>query len=407
MNFKVLAFVIVAVAFLFETYMEWLKIKSAERNIPDNVKDIYDEETYGQWLSYYKEKTKISLIRHVLGYLLIFLVLGFDVYANIIKQLSLKDDYLAALGVLAADLFLSLFVSVPCDYADAMGVEQKYGFNRMTKKTFFMDAIKDTIIGLLLTCAIACLFILIHHALGDWLLLVFTGVMLLFMLLLVFLAPALGKIHNKFEPLPEGELRERLSELLTKNGCTVKAIHVMDGSKRSSKANAYFSGFGKSKTIVLYDTLLEQMTEDEIVAVFAHEMGHNKHKDTLKMYVMSIFHIVIYVLLAWALVSVPEIYGDFGFDGLNYGFAFYLLATVCLPFLMPLLGLFSNGLSRSAEYAADRFALENGYGTALVSALKVLSKNSFSCLTPHPLLVALTSSHPTVSQRIEALENTK
>lgn len=405
MNFKILAFLVVAFAFLFETYMEWLKIKSAERKIPDNVKDIYDEETYKRWLSYYREKTRLSFIRHVLGYLLIFLVLGFDVYANIIKQLSLTGDYLAALGVLVADLLIGLMVSVPFDYVDSMVVEQKYGFNRMTKKTFFVDVIKDTVIGMLLTCGIACLFILIHHALGGWLLLVFTGVMLLFVLLLVFLAPALGKIHNKFRPLPEGELRERLSDLLTKNGCTVKAINVMDGSKRSSKANAYFSGFGKSKTIVLYDTLLEQMTDDEIVAVFAHEMGHNKHKDTLKMYAMSICNIVIYVLLAWALVSMPEIYGDFGFEGLNYGFAFYLLATVCLPFLMPLLGLLSNSISRSAEYAADRFALENGYGKALISALKVLSKNSFSCLTPHPLLVALTSSHPTVSQRIEALEH--
>lgn len=404
MNFKFLALGIVALTFLFQTYMEWLQMKSAEREIPANVKDIYDEESYQQWLRYYKEKTRISLIRHIVMYLTAFLVIGLDVYANIVKQLSLKGDYLAAIGVLAADMLISLLYSAPCDYADSFGAEQKYGFNRMTKKTFLIDQIKDFIIGAVLTGGICCLFILIHKALGNWLLLVFTAVMLLFVLLMVFVSPAIGKIHNKFEPLPEGELRERLCSLLAENGCTVKAINVMDGSKRSTKANAYFTGFGKTKTIVLYDTLLEQMTDDEIVAVFAHEMGHNKHKDTLKMYAMSIINIILYVLLAWALVSVPEIYYDFGFAGVNYGFAFYLLATVCLSFLSPFLGLFSNALSRRFEYSADRFAAENGYGKDLASALKVLSRNSFSCLTPHPFLVALNSSHPTVSQRIAALE---
>ena len=404
MNYKLVALIAVAIAFLFDTYMEWLKMKSAGREIPDNVKDIYDEESYRKWLAYYREKMKVSFIRHIVMYLITFVIIGLDVYANIIKQLSLTGDYLAAIGVLVADMLISLIYSVPCEYADSMVVEQKYGFNRMTKKTFFTDQIKDVIIGLALTCGICCLFILIHHALGAWLLPAFTGVMLIFVLLLVFLSPAIGKIHNKFEPLPEGELRERLTRLLSENGCTVKAINVMDGSKRSSKANAYFSGFGRSKTIVLYDTLLEQMSDDEIVAVFAHEMGHNKHKDTLKMYGMNILNIVVYVLLAWALVSMPEIYRDFGFDRVNYGFAFFLLSTVCLSLLSPLLGLFSSAFSRRFEYAADRFAAENGYGEALASALKVLSKNSFSCLTPHPLLVALTSSHPTVSQRIAALE---
>ena len=233
---------------------------------------------------------------------------------------------------------------------------------------------------------------------------VFTAVMLAFVLLMAFLSPAIGKIYNKFQPLPEGELRDRLIKLLTDNGCTVKAIHVMDGSRRSSKANAYFTGFGKTKTIVLYDTLLEQMTEDEIVAVFAHEMGHNKHRDTLKMYGMNVLNVVLFVVLAWALVSVPDIYRDFGFQGLNYGFAFCLLGSVCIAFLSPFLGLFTNMLSRRFEYSADRFAAENGYGGALIHALKVLARNSFACLSPHPLLVALTASHPTISQRIAEIE---
>ena len=404
MNYKFLALGIIGLTFLFQTYIEWLYIKSAEREIPENVRDVYEEKDYQKWLQYYKEKNRVSLFRHIAKYIIVFLLFGFDVYARIVSGLSLNGDYAAAIVVMAVDLLLSFIYSIPADYMNSMVIEQKYGFNRMTKKTFVIDQIKDAVIGLVLTGGICCLFILLHKALGNWLLAAFTAVMLAFVLLMAFLSPAIGKIYNKFQPLPEGQLRERLTKLLVDNGCTVKAINVMDGSRRSSKANAYFTGLGKTKTIVLYDTLLEQMTEDEIVAVFAHEMGHNKHRDTLKMYVMNILNIVIFVLLAWALVSVPDIYQDFGFQGLNYGFAFCLLGSVCLAFLSPFLGLFTNMLSRRFEYSADRFAAENGCGDALIHALKVLARNSFACLSPHPLLVALADSHPTISQRIAEIE---
>lgn len=338
---------------------------------------------------------------------MIFLAFGFDVYARIVSGLSLKGDYAAAIGVLVADLLISLIYGIPVDYINSMVIEQKYGFNRMTKRTFIVDQIREAVIGLLLTGGLCSLFILTHKALGNWMLVVFTAVMLVFILLVAFLAPAIGKIYNKFQPLPEGKLRERLTKLLVDNGCTVKAINVMDGSRRSSKANAYFTGIGKTKTIVLYDTLLEQMTEDEIVAIFAHELGHNKHRDTLKMYVINVLNVVLFVLLAWVLVSIPEIYMDFGFQGLNYGFGFCLLGSVCIAFLSPFLGLFTNMLSRRFEYSADRFAAENGYGDALIHALKVLARNSFACLSPHPLLVMLAGSHPTISQRIAEIEATE
>lgn len=404
MNYRLIALSVIVLTFLFQTYMEWLEVRSADRPVPDNVKDIYDADAYGKWLQYHKEKTRLSLIRHLISYLFLFVLIGGNVYARIVNGLSLSGDYTAAIGVLAADMLLCLLYQIPFEYVDSMIIEQKFGFNRMTKKTFVIDQVKSIVLNLILTCGLCCLFVLIHKALGNWLLVVFSAVLFLFILLIAFLYPIFSKIFNKFEPLPEGSLRERLCGLLEANDCTVKEIKVMDGSKRSSKANAYFSGFGKMKTIVLYDTLLEQMSEDEIVAVFAHEMGHNKHRDTLKMQLMNIVNIVIMVLAAWALVSVPDIYPDFGFAGLNYGFAFILLSSVCLAFLSPFVGLFVNILSRRFEYQADRFAAENGYGQALISALKVLARNCFICLTPHPLLVKLTYSHPTVSQRIETLE---
>lgn len=404
MNFKLAALIVIALTFLFQMYMEWLDMRSADRPLPDNVKDIYDKEAYEKWLQYHKEKTRLSFYRRFVSYLFLFAIIGANVYAMIVNGLSLSGDYTAAIGVLIADIIICLIYDIPFEYVDSMIIEQKYGFNRMTKKTFVIDQIKNLMINMILTCGLCSLFVLIHKALGNWLLVVFSGVLFLLILLIAFLFPVFSKIFNKFEPLPDGELRERLVELLEKNNCTVKEIKIMDGSRRSSKANAYFTGFGKMKTIVLYDTLLEQMTADEIVAVFAHEMGHNKHKDTLKMQLMNIVNIVIMVWIAWALVSKPGIYADFGFTGLNYGFAFVLLSSVCLSFLSPFVGLFTSFLSRRFEYSADSFAAQNGHGKALISALKVLSRNSFVCLSPHPLLVKLTYDHPTVSQRIRALE---
>lgn len=404
MNYKVLALIIIGIVFLFEIVLEYLDMRSADREIPDNVKDLYDAEEYKKWLSYHKEKCQLSLVRHVVSYIVIFAVIGFDVYAVLTGFAGVGNNlYSAAVVVTIIDLAISMIVSIPFSYKNNMGIEQKYGFNRMTNKTFVIDLVKSLVIEVGVMCGLICLFIAIHQAMGDWLLIVFTAVALVILLAMVFLSPVLTRIFNKLTPLEEGELRSRLTKLLEDNNCTVRQISVTDGSRRSTKANAYFGGFGKMKTIVLYDTLIEQMTEDEIVAVFAHEMGHNKHKDTLKMYGMNMVNIFIMVFTLWALVSFLEIYADFGFDGVNYGFAFILMSSVCLSFLSPFIGLFTSAMSRKFEYAADRFAAENGYGEALISGLKKLTKNSLDNLNPHPVIVKLTYSHPTVSERVSAL----
>ena len=404
MNFKVIAMAVMWLTFIFDTFIHYLDTKSAEREIPANVADIYDEEEYKRWLAYDKECNKLSLYRHLVSYVVAFLLIGLNGYAAIVNLVGAEGLYVAAITVLIADTIISILWSTPFSYVRNMGIEQKYGFNKMTKKTFVSDLIKETIISLVLMCGLICLVVAVHQALGNWLIIILSIVIMAFLVIMVFLQPVFTRIFNKLTPLEEGELRTRLTELLTKNGCTVRQISVSDGSKRSTKANAYFGGFGKMKTIVLYDTLLEQMTEDEIVAVFAHEMGHNKHKDTIKLLGINIVNVLLIAVSLWAVVSLPEIYQDFGFDGINYGFAFVLAGSVCMAFISPFIGLFAGGLSRRFEYAADKFAADNGYGEALISGLKKLAKNSFACLTPHPVVVALTYSHPTISQRLEALE---
>lgn len=404
MNFKWIALAVMGVVFLFDTLVHYLDTKSASRPIPKNVADIYDKEEYEKFLAYEKDGNKLSLVRHIVTYLISFLLIGLDGYAAIVNLVGAEGLYVAAIAVVLADTLISSLVSVPFSYVRNMGIEEKYGFNKMTKKTFFADLVKELIISAGLMCGLICVVVAVHQALGHWLVIILAGVIMAFIVVLTFLQPVFTRIFNKLTPLEEGSLRTRLTELLEKNGCTVRQISVTDGSKRSTKANAYFGGFGKMKTIVLYDTLMEQMTEDEIVAVFAHEMGHNKHKDTLKLMGLNVVNVLLIAASLWAVVSLPEIYRDFGFTGINYGFAFVLAGNVLLSFLSPFVGLFTSGMTRRAEYAADKFAVDAGYGPELISALKKLAKNTLSCLSPHPVVVALTYSHPTISQRVEAME---
>ena len=214
----------------------------------------------------------------------------------------------------------------------------------------------------------------------------------------------LSRIFNKFTPLEDGALRTQLCGLLEKHGFTVRDIKVMDASRRTTKSNAYFTGFGKMKTIVLYDTLVESMTPEEICAVFAHELGHGLHKDTLKNQILTFGQMIILGILAWLTLRTPEIFTAFGFSGVNYGFAIILIMSIEFALFAPLYGLLVNWLSRRAEYRADAQAVEEGYGRELVGGLKKLARQNYADLAPSPLLVKLEYSHPPLSRRIDAIE---
>ena len=242
---------------------------------------------------------------------------------------------------------------------------------------------------------------------GDYVLLLFSGILFAFILLVGFIFPLLSKASNRFMSLEEGELRTRLMDLLTKNGYVVKDIKVMDASRRTSKSNAYFTGFGKTKTIVLYDNMLKTLSEDEIVAVFAHEMAHGLHKDSLKRSALSLFNIVVLVILTWLLVRFPEIYKDFGYNDVNYGMAVILLLECLVPVVFTFLSIPTQALSRYQEFKADEAAVKEGYGDQLVSGLKKIYKDSLGDLNPDPLVVSLSYSHPTLHQRIKNIEKAK
>ena len=402
MTVRIIVLAAVTLVFLYELYLNRLRISSAKNPVPACVADVYDAETHAKQQAYNTEKCRLNYLRLSVSFLIDAALLLTNAYAAF-AGLFAKGDWPQMFAVLLLSVLTSLAL-IPFSWHETMVIEEKYGFNRTSPKTFILDSLKELLLQLGLLTGIGSALLGLHKRFGDWLILVFAGVMALGALFIAFLYPFFSKLFNKFTPLPDGELRSRLTALLEKNGYRVRAVNVMDASRRSTKSNAYFAGFGRMKTIVLYDTLLERMTDDEICAVFAHEMGHGLHKDTLKNQLTSFVQMLIIGLLAWLTLRTPALFTAFGFEKVNYGFALILIMSVEFALFMPLFSFLANALSRRAEYRADAHAAKEGYADALISGLKKLSRENFSDIAPSRTLVTLTYSHPTLAQRIEALQ---
>lgn len=402
MDAKGWAMLLLTLIYLYGMFLKWIEKRSEQNPVPPNVIDVYDRDTYRVWRQYHGEKCRLGLIEKTAEFVIDFLLIALNLYAGF-AALFPDTPFWRMAGVLALSALTSLLL-LPFSYWDTMKIEEKYGFNRSTKKTFWADQAKGFVIQLLILLAVGSLLLWVHQTLGDWMILAFALAMTAVGLFIAFLYPHLSKIFNKFTPLEEGELKEKLTALLEKNGYHPREIQVMDASRRSTKSNAYFSGFGKMKTIVLYDTLVQSLTTDEICAVFAHELGHGLHKDTLRNQLLSFAQMMALGVLAWLTLRSDALFAPFGFDKVNYGFAMILIMSVEFALVQPLFGLLISHLSRRAEYRADAQAVKEGYGEALISGLKKLARQNFSALAPSPLLVKLEYSHPTLSQRITAIE---
>lgn len=402
MSIKAIVLIVLTIVYLYEMALHLIRMRSAANPVPVNVADVYDPETYRKWRQYHREKSRLALVTTTVSWMIGMLLMALNVYTAF-AGLFPETPYLQMAAVILLSALAELLL-IPFSYYDTMHIEEKYGFNRSSTKTFWLDQLKSFVISVLLMIWIGCMLILIHQALGDWLIVVFTGFMMLFVLVFSFLYPVFSRIFNKFTPLEDGELKDRLTALLEKHGYHVRGIKVMDASRRTTKSNAYFTGFGKMKTIVLFDTLISRMTTDEICAVFAHELGHGLHHDTLRNQILTSVQMLIIAVLAWLTLRSTVIYPPFGFDGVNYGFAMILIMSVEFALIAPLFGLLTNWFSRRAEYRADGQAVKEGYGEELVSGLKKLAKENFAELAPSPLLVKLEYSHPPLSERITAID---
>ena len=399
MEFKIIVLLVVLLSAVYSIALNLIRYRSAKNPTPESVRDVYDAETYAKWKKYSAEHCRVDIISTSVSTLVSLALLATNAYSAFASFFP-QGIHLQLLAVILLDTAVSVIVGVGFSYVKTMVIEEKYGFNRSTLKTFVIDQIRGLIVALLISVGLAEMMTLL--AINGALIVVFGIAFFAISMLVSLLYPYLSRIGNKFTPLEDGELKTRLLEMLSRHGYHVKAIEVMDASRRTTKLNAYIAGLGKTKTIVLYDNMLERMSTDEICAIFAHEMGHGLHKDVLKGQLMSIGYIALISAVVYFTVFEPRFYTQFGFEQVNFGFA-YLLTGVGLGVVQPLTSLLMNTRSRAAEYAADRQAVIEGYGEPMISAFKKLAKDNFANLSPSKINVILEYSHPPISDRVDAV----
>ncbi len=399
----IIILVILILEYLITRILDYLNSSWRGKELPSELQGIYDEEEYKRSQEYGKVNSRFGLISGTFHFILVLLmlVLGGFAYFDEIARAFTNHPVWAALLFFGILFFLSDIIGLPFSWYSTFVIEEKFGFNKTTLKTFILDKLKGwmlaIIIGGLLLGAIIWLYFQTSDMFWIYAWITISGFSIF---MTMFYSNLIVPLFNKQTPLEKGELRDAIEEFSKKAGFKLDNIYVIDGSKRSSKANAYFTGLGKKKRIVLYDTLIKDLNVNEIVAVLAHEIGHYKLKHTLVSLILSIIQtgIIFYILSLF--VGNKDL--SLALGAQDYSFELSLIAFGMLfsP-ISTVLGLFMNIFSRKNEYAADNFAKSFGLGNELINALKKLSVNNLSNLTPHPAYVFAYYSHPTLYQRIK------
>lgn len=391
--------------FMFEKILDYLNIRNLKDELPVELKDIYDSDKYKKSQQYEKVSTKFSLVTSLFSLLIILLMLfggGFTFLDEFVRSIS-DSIYLKTLLFFGIMGIVFDIVSIPFQIYGTFVIEEKFGFNKTTIKTFVFDKLKSWGISILIGGGLIS-FILWAWLTMDYLFfpIVFSGLSLFMIFMAMFYAQLIVPLFNKLTPLEEGSLREKIEKLAIKTDFKLKNVFVIDGSKRSTKANAYFSGLGPKKMIVLYDTLINDLNEEEIVSVLAHEVGHNRHNHIYKGLAMSLIQSALMLFLLSVALKYPELSMSIG--GLDASFYMGLVAFGLLYSPLSFVtGILSNIFTRKYEYEADAYANTHTNGKDLVNALKKLSVNNLSNLTPHKLYVFFNYSHPTLLQRESAM----
>lgn len=405
----ILFWVIIAILvfdFLFEKYLDYLNTTKWSDTLPGEVKGIYDEEKYKMQQAYQRENHRFGLITSSFSMavtLAMFLFFGFALVDGWVWGLT-SNAIVAALLFFGILMFASDIINLPFSIYDTFKIEEKYGFNKTTPKTFTFDKIKGWLVGAVIGGGLLALVMFIYQKTGNlfWLYAwIVVSVFSIFMAM--FYSNIIVPLFNKQTPLEDGELRDAISAFSEKVGFNLDNIFVIDGSKRSTKANAYFTGLGAKKRIVLYDTLIKDMTTDEIVAVLAHEIGHNKKKHVVQGLLIGLVQTGIVLFIFGLFIGSPKLSNALGVAEPNFHIGLVAFGVLYSPISF-FTGIFMNMLSRKNEYEADHFAAEHFKPEALASALKKLSVNNLSNLTPHKLYVFFHYSHPTLLQRLEHLK---
>ena len=386
----------------YDLTMRALQAKRKKLPLPENVADIYEPDAYASWREYSAEKSKLGAVEKIFDALVLTALFASPAFSLLYSRLP-GGEVSKSLLLLVLFTAHTSVLTRPFDWIRVMWIEAKYGFSKSSAKTFLGDELKDFILNAVLNAALFLFTYYMYRAFGSrffWF--VYAGAAL-FVLVFSMLATSFQRLYNKFTVLEDGELRNTLTGLFKTSGYELENIYVMDASRRTTKVNAFCSGLGRFKKIVLYDNLVNRYTPREITAVFSHELGHYKRRDTLKNTVYTLFLMgVVTAVIAW-FAATPALSTAYGFEEMSIVFGVIALQAVFLPPLFTLLMIPRAAMARRFEYKADAEAAKLGYGEELISALKKLSRDNFSDLNPHPAVVLIEYDHPTVGQRIDAI----
>ena len=392
--------------FIKDYFLDYLNSKFFDKKIPENLSDIYDKEKYQKSQDYKKTLYKFGKISkaYSLTILLLFFFLdGFLLVDNFARSLF-ESELLISLSFFGIIFFGSDILNLPFSLYSIFIIEEKFGFNKTTFKIYFFDKIKSWFITILFGGGILSFIIFQFETVGkDFWIVAWVFITTISVLINGFYAQIIVPLFNKQTKLEEGNLKNDIEKYSKKVGFDLSNIFVIDGSKRSTKANAYFSGFGKQKRVTLYDTLLNKLNDNQIIAVIAHEIGHYKKNHIIFNLIFSTIQTGLMLYILSLLIYMPIFSEALGIQSHSFHIGLITFSILYTP-ISEIFSLIFNVFSRKFEYQADHYAKETFNSKHLIEALKVLSKDSLSNLTPHPKYVWWHYSHPTLAQRIKHLQ---
>jgi STE24 endopeptidase len=392
---------ILIISFIVDKVLDALNAKHYKDPIPPELSDVYEEEDYLKSQNYKKANDRFSSIASSISLVVTLFFFYLDGFAFVDEWARTFSDntIIIALLFFGSIMFVSDLLSTPFNYYHTFIIEEKFGFNKTTLKTFLVDKIKGWLISAILGGLLLSTIIWFYEAVGSNFWLYAWGIIAVFVFFInMFYARLIVPLFNKQTPLCDGSLKTKIQDYAQKVGFKLDKIVVIDGSKRSTKANAYFSGFGSEKRVTLFDTLIKDLEEEEIVAVLAHEVGHYKRKHILFNLIISILIMGFTFWLLSLFIGNPILSEALNVASPSFHIGLIAFGILYSP-ISELTGLIMNFISRIFEYQADNYAKETFDAAPLISGLKKLNKNSLSNLTPHPAYVFVYYSHPTLLQR--------
>ena len=392
--------------FIKDYFLDYLNSKFFDKKIPENLSDIYDKEKYQKSQDYKKTLYKFGKISkaYSLTILLLFFFLDGFLFVDNIARSVFESELLISLSFFGIIFFGSDILNLPFSLYSIFIIEEKFGFNKTTFKIYFFDKLKSWFITILFGGGILSFIIFQFETVGkDFWIVAWVFITTISVLINGFYAQIIVPLFNKQTKLEEGNLKNDIEKYSKKVGFDLSNIFVIDGSKRSTKANAYFSGFGKQKRVTLYDTLLNKLNDNQIIAVIAHEIGHYKKNHIIFNLIFSTIQTGLMLYILSLLIYMPIFSEALGIQSHSFHIGLITFSILYTP-ISEIFSLIFNVFSRKFEYQADHYAKETFNSKHLIEALKVLSKDSLSNLTPHPKYVWWHYSHPTLAQRIKHLQ---